>query len=280
MATKKSTKSQPRKADSSPSKPVKSSAKTEQAITVNIEPFLTPISIILTGIMISASILISFKDATFSGSTNNNNGGTTVTEPTDEGFAAASTNIDDDAVYGDRDNAKIAIVEFTDFECPYCQRHHTDTYGQLISEYVDSGDAIYVIRDFPLSFHDPKATEAAIAAECARDVSGNDSKYFEFVDEYFAKTATNGAGLSGTTIGELAASIGVNKGQVENCVEDEKFAEEVAKDLQDGQAAGVTGTPGFVIGLLDKDGNVEGISVPGAQPFATFQQVIDEQLAR
>lgn len=120
--------------------------------------------------------------------------------PDQEGNLAASVAeisaevaYDDDPVKGDP-NAPITIVEFSDYECPYCQRHYNTTYPQLVAEFIDSGQAKLIFRDLPLSFHDPVATQAAVAANCAR-AQGGDEAYFQYHDEYFARTTSNGQGL-------------------------------------------------------------------------------------
>jgi len=110
------------------------------------------------------------------------------------GESTAKVSIDDDPYLGDKDKVKVALVEFSDFECPFCQRFHGDTFDQIISDYVDSGEIIYVYRDFPLSFHEPKASEAASAANCVQKVAGNE-KYFEFSKLYYERTKSNGEGL-------------------------------------------------------------------------------------
>ena len=110
------------------------------------------------------------------------------------GEKTAKVKIDDDPLLGNKDKAKVAIVEFSDFECPFCQRFHTDTFDQIVSDYVEDNTAIYVYRDFPLSFHEPKASEAANAANCIREVAG-DEKFFEFSRIYYANTQSNGSGL-------------------------------------------------------------------------------------
>ncbi|KXK27248.1 MAG: Disulfide bond formation protein D precursor [candidate division WS6 bacterium OLB20] len=254
-----------------------------ETVTIDLQQFLTPLSIFVSGLMISASIFFSFSGASI-GTTRT--GGTVTTTPTavadpGTGNTTATVNIDDDPVLGNRDSAKVAIVEFSDFECPFCQRFHNDTFDALIEQYVDSGEAIFVYRDFPLSFHEPAATKAANAAQCVFEQKGSNA-FFNFAQQYYEKTVSNGSGLpTGTTLETLARSIeGMDIGKFNNCVTSNTYADEVAKDTADGSAAGVTGTPGFVIGVLDGDGNVDGVIVPGAQPLATFQQVIDEQLAR
>lgn len=100
---------------------------------------------------------------------------------------------DDDPVTGNKD-AKVAIVEFSDYECPYCQRYFKDTYRIVKQKYVDTGNVKMVFRDFPLPFHDPIATEAAVAANCAKDQKG-DEGYYQYHNAYFTKTKSNGMGL-------------------------------------------------------------------------------------
>lgn len=100
-----------------------------------------------------------------------------------DAWPTGSTSIDDDAVKGDKGKAQYAIVEFSDFECPFCQRHYQQTYPSIMSNYVDNGKSIYVFRDFPLSFH-PKARPAAVAANCVRDQK-DDKGYFEMHDKIF-----------------------------------------------------------------------------------------------
>lgn len=106
---------------------------------------------------------------------------------------SAEVSYDDDPVKGDP-NAPITIVEFSDYECPYCQRHYNQTYPQIVSQLIDTGQVKLIFRDLPLSFHDPIATQAAVAANCAR-AQGGDEAYFKYHDEYFTRTATNGQGI-------------------------------------------------------------------------------------
>lgn len=111
-----------------------------------------------------------------------------------KGDSSVTIGIDDDPLLGDKNKAKVAIVEFSDFECPFCQRFHNETFDDIIKEFVDTGKAIYVYRDYPLSFHEPKASEAASAANCIQKVAG-DEKYFEFAKLYYERTKSNGEGL-------------------------------------------------------------------------------------
>lgn len=108
-------------------------------------------------------------------------------------YPAGKTTLEDDAVKGDA-GASVAVVEFSDLECPFCQRHHNETYPTIVSDYIDNGKAMYIFRDFPLSFHEPAATDAALAAQCANKLGGADA-YYKFLDLYFTNSKSNGEGL-------------------------------------------------------------------------------------
>ena len=178
--------------------------------------------------------------------------------------------VDDDAVLGDKD-APVTIVEFSDYECPFCARFFQDTLPQLKKNYIDTGKVKMVYRDFPLSFH-PAAMPAAIAGECAREQAG-DEAYYKVHDHVFANQGSipNQANAA-DYYGKLAKSFGVkDEAQLRKCIADEKYKAEANKDMQDGQKAGVSGTPGFIIGsqLLE-----------GAQPYEAFVQAIEAELAK
>ncbi len=168
--------------------------------------------------------------------------------------------MDDDAVKGDSD-APVTIVEFSDFQCPFCGKWFLQTYPQIEKEYIDTGKVKMVFRDFPLNFHQ-YAQVAGEAAECVRDQGGDDA-YWEFHDILFTKQAQ----LSDTNVKAWAKAAGYD---VTDCLAEGTFRQEVLDDLADGQAAGVSGTPGFFI---------NGKLISGAQPFSVFKQAIDAALA-
>lgn len=169
--------------------------------------------------------------------------------------------VDDDAVEG-KANAPVTIVEFSDYECPFCARFYVDTWGQLEEKYVKTGKMKFIYRDFPLSFH-PQAQKAAEAAECA----GEQGKYFGMHDLLFSK------GVSGGVAGfkQYAKELGLDTGKFDTCLDSGKMAGETRKDFNDGQNAGVQGTPAFF---------VNGIMVSGAQPLQAFEQIIDAELEK
>ena len=189
----------------------------------------------------------------------------------------ATTTLDDDPVLGDKTKAKVAIVEFSDYECPFCKRFHAETFDKLVKDYVDTGKAIIVARDFPLSFHDPKATDEAALAECVGKEKG-DAAYFAFGKAIYTNTQTNGKGLVEGKLDELIKTAGANVTSVKACAATEAVKSEITKDLADGQKAGISGTPSFVIGTLDANGNVTGERVVGALQYDGFKAVIDKYL--
>ncbi|PIR61958.1 MAG: hypothetical protein COU66_01020 [Candidatus Pacebacteria bacterium CG10_big_fil_rev_8_21_14_0_10_44_11] len=181
--------------------------------------------------------------------------------------------VDDDPVLGDK-NASVTIVEFSDYECPFCKRHFDETLPQLVKDYVDTGKVKIVYRDFPLSFHDPMATKEAVAANCARE-QGGDTAYFRYHDQIFTRTISNGNGLSEADLTTIATDLGLNLNSFNICVSDPAQTEEVKKDIADGTAAGASGTPTFVIGKTTANGEIDGDLVVGAQPYVAFQAIID-----
>lgn len=167
--------------------------------------------------------------------------------------------IDDDTVKGDSD-APVTIVEWSDFECPFCTRFYTQTFKQIDEEYIKTGKVKMVYRDFPLSFH-ANAQKAAEAAECA----GEQGKFWEMHDKLF----DNGVDGGVPSFKQFAADIGLGTAEFNDCLDSGSMASEVQKDMDDGVALGIRGTPGFII---------NGQLVSGAQPFSVFKQVIDEAL--
>ncbi len=171
---------------------------------------------------------------------------------------------DDDAFLGKK-NAPVTLIEFTDYQCSFCKRHSTQTIPQIKKEYVDTGKVKYVLRDFPLGFH-PNAQKAAEASECADD----QGKFWEMHDKMFE----NSHALDVASLKKYASDLGLNSATFDNCLDSGKYAQEAKDDMADGQASGITGTPGFV--LIDRDG--KGHKLSGAQPFAKFKEAIDGAL--
>ncbi|MEE9615008.1 MAG: thioredoxin domain-containing protein [Thermodesulfobacteriota bacterium] len=180
----------------------------------------------------------------------------------------AETGIDDDYVLGDR-NAPVTIIEFSDYECPFCSRHFKQTMPQIKKEYIDSGKARYVFRDFPLPFH-KQAQKAAEAAQCA----GEQGKYWEMHDTIFA----NQSAMKLDDLRGYGKKLGLESDRYNKCLDSGKYAQEVRDDMAAGQKIGIRGTPSFVIGKTTKSGKIKGKIIRGAQPYPAFKAAIDELL--
>lgn len=165
-----------------------------------------------------------------------------------------------DHIRGNPD-AKISVIEYSDFECPFCSRNHP-TMQQIVDTYGD--DVNWVYRHFPLGFH-PNAQKAAEASECAAE----QDKFWEMADMIMEKGADN------TQLESYAAAIGLNAAKFKDCLDSGKTAAHVQSDTAEGGSAGVNGTPGNIV---YNNETKESRMVSGAQPFAAFQTVIDEML--
>lgn len=237
-------------------------------------------AIILGGLIISVSIFSvrgGLERTPGSGSAAiRQQGDAAAPQPSDnQPSGPVKVSIDDDPVLGDK-NAPLTLIEFSDYECPFCKRSFDQLLPDLRKNYIDTGKVKLVYRDFPLSFH-ANAEKEAEAAECAR-AQGNDATYFKFHDQIFTQTTSNGTGLALTQLPVIAKSLGLDANRFQQCLDSGKFKDEVAKDLADGMAAGVSGTPSWIIGESGKDGMITGDLIVGAQPFAAFKAVIDEKL--
>lgn len=173
-----------------------------------------------------------------------------------------------DHIRGDK-NAKVFVIEYSDFECPFCKRFHP-TMQQLFSDY--QGKVAWVYRHFPLSFH-ANAQKEAEASECASEQGGNDA-FWKYADKILERTTSNGTGFALTDLVPLAKEIGLDDAKFKSCLDSGKYAKHVQQDEQEGQAAGVTGTPGSII--WTKDGKSQLIS--GAVPLSSLKAVIDQSL--
>lgn len=172
-------------------------------------------------------------------------------------------------ILGD-ENAKVTIVEFSDFQCPFCKAFVDDTYDQVKKEYIDTGKVKFTYRHYPLTSIHPNAQLAGEASECANE----QGKFWEYHDKLFAEQDTwspqTQADVANSLV-DYAGEIGLNTEQFRSCVESEKFKAQVEEDLDAGTQAQVDGTPAFF---------VNGYRLTGAQPFSEFQRVIEQELSR
>lgn len=168
-------------------------------------------------------------------------------------------------------DAPLTLIEFSDYQCPYCRQFVEQTFPTLRRDYIETGKLRYTFRDLPLDRLHPQARKAAEAAYCA----GEQGQYWAMHDLLFQhQQALQIASLTG-----YAQHLGLDAAAFEACLTQGKYASEVQQNLDEATAAGMHGTPGFVLGKTQHDGTVKGIFIRGAQPIATFQQAMERLLA-
>lgn len=163
--------------------------------------------------------------------------------------------------------AKVVLVEFTDFECPYCGRHAQSVYPELQRQFVSTGQIKYVVRNLPLAALHPKTLKAAEAAECA----GLQGRYWEMHDRIFA----NQRAMDVTDFVGHSQQLALDVGGFETCLAEGRTKSRVQEDLDEAKRLGLTGTPVFFIGTDEGDGVVRIThKIAGAHPFPIFQEAL------
>ena len=178
--------------------------------------------------------------------------------------------LDGDPSKGDK-SARLVLVEFTDYQCPFCVRHVRDTMPQIEAEYVKTGKLRYVTREFPLESIHPQAFKASEAALCA----GDQGKYWEMHARLFA----NQRALAPAELTSHAGAVGLDQTKFTQCLEGGTKGAKIRKDLADGAKAGVNGTPAFFIGVTEGANVKVSRAIKGAHPFASFKEAIDGVLS-
>ena len=176
-----------------------------------------------------------------------------------------------DIKFKGQSNAPVTIVEFSDYQCPFCSRHVTQTLPQLVKNYVDTGKLRYVFRDLPIESIHPQAIKAAEAARCA----GDQDKYWEMHDKIFA----NQKELQPAKLREYAKAVGVAEPAFDACMSEGKYAKAVARDVEQANTLGIRGTPTLIVGKSDGDKVKDAVMIRGAHPLSVFTAEIDKLLA-
>jgi len=164
-----------------------------------------------------------------------------------------------------RPDAPLTMVEFTDLQCPFCNRFAITTFDQLKKDYIDTGKVRFISRDFPLDFH-PQAMPAARASRCA----GDQGRFWELR----GTLVKNASQLSPAYITQQAAALKLDMKQFETCIKGTEYDSAINKDMTEGSGFSVNGTPTFFVGKTTAQG-IEGFRIVGAQPYAVFQQRLD-----
>jgi len=176
-------------------------------------------------------------------------------------------------IKGDPD-APVTIIEFSDFQCPFCKRFYEQTLGAIEDEYISTGKVKFVFRDLPLSSIHPNAMGAHIAAECA-DEQGKFWEYHDMLFEKQSEWARLGGDSYTPQLIQYATTLGLEESSFESCLSSDKILDEIKADLLAAKNLRTTGTPGFWIGN-EKAGFT---NLKGAKPFLDFQIEIDKLLS-
>ncbi len=242
-------------------------ATTQKARAVQFKDLLIPLSIVIAGLCVGAGLYLS--------------GGATAApaplvqdgQPSREPAVDTSDKIDPvteaDHIKGNI-NAPVKIVEYSDFECPFCKRHH-ETVQTVVEKYGDK--VAWVFRQFPLEQLHKKAMPVALASECVAELGG-DKAFWVFTDRYFEETLSNDKTDITTVIPKLALEAGVEKAAFTTCFESERHKAAVEADMADAVETGGRGTPWSV--LIGPDGKTYPMN--GSLPASAIEQMIETAL--
>lgn len=224
------------------------------------EKLYLPISIIISALILAGTIAYTQNPQQISRSQTGIGSSISQGDQKQEGSTEKFTIGDKDHIRGDS-SAPVTIVEYSDFQCPFCSRFHP-TVQQILADYPDQVRWVY--KHFPLDQIHPQARPAAEASECVFEQKGNDG-FWQFADGLFENQSRLGESL----YKELAGDLSLNTDQFNDCVSSRKYKDKVEADYQEGIKAGVRGTPGSF---------VNGESIPGAVPYSTLKAAIDQAL--
>jgi len=195
-----------------------------------------------------------------------------MTAPRDAPFHEAGINVDGAAFYGKRD-AKVTIVEFSDYQCPFCARYSQETFPQIERDYIQTGRVKYVFRDFPIEAIHPAALKAHEAVHCAAE----QSKHREMHEKLFSNQRSMGR----ADLASYAQSLGLDATKFQKCLDGDLYSAKIRKGVTEGEQSGVRGTPTFFLGLTEPDSSkVKAVRrIIGAQPYNAFKAAIEELLS-
>ena len=192
--------------------------------------------------------------------------------PAQPGFKPSDVTLSDSPFKGDA-GATVTLIEFSDYQCPFCSRHYREVMPTLVADYVDAGKLKYIMRENPITSIHKWAMGASQAALCAND----QGKYWEMHNLMF----DNQRQLNDINLKAHAATLGLDSASFDSCLDEKKYEKQINDDLAAGRSFGVRGTPAFVLGITDpNDPNRVHVSqfINGAQSLDNFKRTIDQLL--
>lgn len=232
--------------------------------------FMIPLAIIIAGGIVAGAVIFGGQGATSNVDSNTQptQGALQQTGSTDNVNPLTST----DHVRGNPD-ARVIIVEYSDFECPFCKSFHL-TMQQIMDEYGKDGQVAWVYRHFPLDqLHPVKARLEAITSECVAEIGGNNA-FWQFTDRFFELTPSNNQTNIDVVLPKIIEELGLSQSAIDECVASGKYDQHIQDDIDNAVATGGRGTPWSII--ISQNG--ETFPLSGAQPYTTVKQLIDISL--
>jgi len=223
-----------------------------------------PGAIVFAGILISGALI-------FSPSSNTGGEERVAAQPVqDEGSVNVMNPITAEDHIRGNPNAPVKIVEYSDYECPFCKRFH-ETMNEVMDTYGAEGKVAWVFRHFPLDqLHPIKARKEAATAECVAEVGGDDM-FWKFSDRFFELTPSNNQTNIDVVLPQIVGELGLSQAKVDECVASGRYDDHIQSDFDNAVATGGRGTPWSI--LIAADGTAYPLS--GAQPYNSVTQLID-----
>ncbi len=237
--------------------------------TKHTNPMVLPISIVIAGIIIAAAIVLSSNTA----SRNNNSNTSTktsniATPPTNNKDVTVS--LGSYPVEGNLKTAKVGIVEYGDFQCPFCKQFANGAGNSIYTNFVKTGQAVFAFRDYPLTNIHPLSSEMAIEGRCF----AAQGKFWQYYNKMYT-TAQNSNTPS--IVSGYARTMGLNMNKYASCVTNKTYELDIQKDIASGNRINIQGTPTIVIGRL-KNNKVQGQLILGAYSYSYFANIIKSYL--
>ncbi len=232
--------------------------------------FLTPLSIVVSGLLIASALYFALSARNDDLEANKIGKDNAVEQNAVEQLEKLNEITESDHIKGDK-KAPLKLVEYSDFECPFCKRFHS-TMNQILKEY--DGKIAWVYRQFPLvQLHPKNAYKAALASECVAKLGDNNS-FWDFTDKYFDLTPSNDTIDFDKILRETSKAAGIDVNKIKSCMEESEIKVAVEEDIQNAIETGGRGTPWSI--LISKDGKK--IPVNGALPYEQLKQIIEYAL--
>lgn len=228
--------------------------------------FMIPLSIIVAGGLIAGAVFFGNRETT------SNTQPTQVAQYPTDSTDAVNSITSADHIRGNPD-ASVKIIEYSDFECPFCKQFH-DTMNQIMDEYGENGEVAWIYRHFPLDqLHPVKARLEAVTSECVAEIGGNDA-FWQFADKFFEATPSNNQTDVDVVLPKIIEELGLSQSAIDTCVLSGTYDQHIQDDIDNAIATGGRGTPWSII----INSNGETFPLSGAQPYQSVKQLIDISL--